>query len=419
MDWSKTNKKKFRQALQGVYRTYSDLRIFAAEELDWRLEEIVPSSHTIKAASFDLIAWAEGRGKLQDLYQAFREENPEHPFLIKVKAASKGGVETGATEAQVNQDHRSSGDNVASNKYVNHYNSGTASVGSSGAETQEKSSLPGEVFTFTTASITLDGIITKREKQGRRQIFDLGGTPLEMVWIPAGSFLMGSPESELERKESEGPQHQVMFAEGFWMGRYPVTQAQWRWVACLEAVKQSLKANPSRFPGDKRPVETVSWDEVQEFSRRLSRKLLPIFKLPSEAQWEYACRGWTETAFAFGDALTTDLANYDGNQAYGAAPKGKCREETTEVGQFPANEWGLHDMHGNVWEWCEDTWHENYNGAPSDGTAWTNNKPTSRLLRGGTWIRDPGNCRSAFRSYYPRSGCLNNLGFRVVCSPQG
>ncbi|MEM6500508.1 MAG: SUMF1/EgtB/PvdO family nonheme iron enzyme [Cyanobacteria bacterium P01_C01_bin.89] len=426
MDWSKTNKKKFRQALQGVYRTYSDLRIFAAEELDWRLEEIVPSSHTIKTASFDLIAWAEGRGKLQALYEAFQEENPDHPFLIKIKPESEGSKEKRATGvqtgAQINQDHKSSGDNVAGNKYVNHYHSAssqTAPPKTAIPETAppEKPSLPGEAFTFTTASITLDGIITERQGQGRRQFFDLGGTPLEMVWMPAGSFLMGSPESEEGRSDGEGPQHRVTFREGFWMGRYPVTQAQWRWVACLGAVDQSLKANPSGFSGDKRPVERVSWDETQEFCRRLSREFSPIFNLPSEAQWEYACRGGTGTAFAFGDTLTTDLANYEGNYTYGAGPKGKYRKETTEVGQFPANEWELHDMHGNVWEWCEDMWHKNYNGALNNGTSWIDNKSTSRLLRGGSWFSFPRHCRSAFRYYYPHDYRLNYFGFRVVCSP--
>ena len=203
------------------------------------------------------------------------------------------------------------------------------------------------------------------------------------------------------------------------MGRYPVTQAQWRWGAGLRSVSRSLDADPSRFKGDNRPVERVSWDDAQEFCQRLSRDLSQDFKLPSEAQWEYACRAGTTTPFAFGETLTTDLANYDGDYAYGKGPKGKDRKQTTEVGQFPANDWGLQDTHGNVWEWCEDAWHGDYNGAPINGSSWSDNKSTSRLLRGGSWFFIPGDCRSAYRSNLRRVGRVNVIGFRVVCSPQG
>ena len=402
MDWSKTNKKKFRQALQGVYRTYGDLRIFAAEELDWRLEEIVPSSHNIKVASFELIAWAEGRGKLQALCEAFREEHPDHPFFTQVGLTSEGGAEIRETTSQINQDHQSSGNHV-----VDHMPPKTSPA-------QPLAPDLGNSFavckSIKTASITSDGVITERQKQIQCQVFPLGGTPLEMVWIPAGSFLMGSPESEPNRRENEGPQHRVTFAEGFWMGRYPVTQAQWRWIACLEPLNQSLKANPSGFPGDKNPVEQVSWDEAQEFCCRLSREFSQKFKLPSEAQWEYACRAGTKTAFAFGNELIETLANYTPRSS-------RLDGVTTEVGQFPTNGWGLHDMHGNVWEWCEDTPYASFKDIPSDGTAWINSALAGRMLRGGSCSNLQEECRSASRRFSSRHNRHNYVGFRVVCSP--
>ncbi|MGD1849583.1 MAG: formylglycine-generating enzyme family protein [Cyanophyceae cyanobacterium] len=244
----------------------------------------------------------------------------------------------------------------------------------------------------------------------------MGGTPREMVGVPAGDFLMGSLKGEGD--DDEKPQHRVTFAQGFWMGRYPVTQAQWKWGAGLKVVEHRLNADPSGFKGPNRPVEKVSWDDAQEFCCRLSRELSQAFKLPSEAQWEYACRSGTTTPFAFGKTLTTDLANYDGNSTYGGGPKGEVRAKTTGVGQFPANQWGLHDMHGNVREWCEDAWHEDYEGAASNGGARINNKSTSRLLRGGSWFDAPGYCRSAWRGHDRRDDRYLNVGFRVVCSPR-
>jgi len=143
------------------------------------------------------------------------------------------------------------------------------------------------------------------------------------------------------------------------------------------------------------------------------------YTLPSEAQWEYACRAGTTTPFAFGETITPDLANYDGNFTYGEGRKGEFREQTTPVGMFPANAWGLQDMHGNVWEWCLDHWHESYEGAPEDGSAWLSEGGESRLLRGGSWRLDPGNCRSACRGLNLPDSASYSLGFRVVCLPQG
>jgi len=149
---------------------------------------------------------------------------------------------------------------------------------------------------------------------------------------------------------------------------------------------------------------------------RLSKATGRDYRLPSEAQWEYACRAGTTTPFYFGETITPDLANYDGNSIYAQEPKGVYRQETTPVGKFPPNAFGLYDMHGNVWEWCADTWHDNYKDAPTDGSVWIENGDDNRSpLRGGSWYYDPDRCRSAYRGSYFRRGYSYSLGFRVVC----
>ncbi|MEM6502348.1 MAG: SUMF1/EgtB/PvdO family nonheme iron enzyme [Cyanobacteria bacterium P01_C01_bin.89] len=420
MAWTRKDKKEFRKALQGVYRDYGRLKIFVAEEMGWQLEDIVASGQPMITVGFELLEWAEGQHALQELYEAFREENPNHPFKLKTPAkpqpsAQPAPLPTPAPEqpaaAEIKQEHQSSGDNVAGNKYV-YYTAPPPDpapvpepVHTPEPAPAPKPALPGEPFTFTTASVTPDGKVTKRQGEGRRQIFDLGGTPLEMVWIPPGDFLMGSPNGEGE--DDEKPQHRVTFAEGFWMGRYPVTQAQWKWVAGLNTVNDKLNADPAKFKGVNRPVEQVSGDDAQEFCRRLSKRLSQVFKLPSEAQWEYACRAGTTTPYAFGKTLTSDLAHY-----------GKWFAGTVDVGKFSANPWGLHDTHGNVWEWCEDTWHGSYKEAPTGGSSWIDNKSKTWLLRGGSWLDAPGGCRSACRYSGSRDDRYDFIGFRVACSPQ-
>jgi formylglycine-generating enzyme required for sulfatase activity len=214
------------------------------------------------------------------------------------------------------------------------------------------------------------------------------GIAITMVQIPAGSFQMGSPATEAERSEDEGPQRRVQL-QSFFLGQTPVTQAQWQAVASWPQVEMMLDPNPAFFEGANRPVENVNWVEAMEFCRRLSQRTKLDYTMPSEAQWEYACRAGSTTPFAFGETLTPDLANYDGNYTYGSGPKGQYRQQTTEVGSFPANAWGLQDMHGNVWEWCLDPWHDSYRGAPADGSAWTAGGGTARLLRGGSWASSP------------------------------
>ena len=250
-------------------------------------------------------------------------------------------------------------------------------------------------------------------------------TQLEMMLIPGGTFIMGSHQKELEHQDDESPQHSVTI-QPFFMGKYPVTQAQWRFVAQLPQVNKELDSNPSKFKSDNRPVEQVSWDDAVEFCLRLSQYTGITYSLPSEAQWEYACRAGTIRPFHFGETITSDLANYDGNYAYRQEPKGVYREETTAVGSFGvANNFGLYDMHGNVWEWCLDDWHDDYKGAPTDGSAWFNSddelsdKSGRAVMRGGSWFDIPQNCRSASRYNNDRfERGINSLyfGFRVVCS---
>ncbi|MDB9475871.1 SUMF1/EgtB/PvdO family nonheme iron enzyme [Dolichospermum circinale] len=264
-------------------------------------------------------------------------------------------------------------------------------------------------FTFTTKTVNKTGKIVNLENhQAKYFKEDLGnGITLEMVQIPGGSFMMGSPESEKDRYNNESPQHQVN-VPGFSMGKFVVTQEQYQ---------QIMGKNPSYFTekGAKRPVEKVSWNNAVEFCQKLSEKTGREYRLPSEAEWEYACRGGTTTPFYFGETITTDLANYNGTYTYASEPKGKSLGQTTEVGSFPPNSFGLYDIHGNVWEWCQDDWHDNYANAPKDGSAWTSQSGNAKRLRGGSWLYNPGYCRSAYRDYNGAGFDFNLNGFRVVC----
>lgn len=251
---------------------------------------------------------------------------------------------------------------------------------------------------------------------------------LRMILIPTGTFIMGSPEKELERAKAEGPQHEVTISQ-FFIGKYPVTQAQWRIVATMPQIDQDLKTDPSRFKGDNLPVEQVSWYEAVEFCKRLTNHTNRQYRLPSESEWEYACRAGTTTPFHFGETITTDLANFRGTDLeiggtaypgfYGSGPKSEYRKKTTPVDHFDlANTFGLYDMHGNVWEWCTDHWHESYKGAPTDGSAWldsTNEK--EYVQRGGSWFDNLGYCRSAYRLRNAPYNDFDDYGFRVCCSP--
>jgi formylglycine-generating enzyme required for sulfatase activity len=267
--------------------------------------------------------------------------------------------------------------------------------------------------------------IKKESKQSQYFSQDLGNDiTLEMVAIPGGTFLMGTEDEEIERLvkkfdldgyRRERPQHKVT-VQPFFMGKYPITQAQWKAIAATAKIDIDLETNPSNFTGNELPVESVTWYQATEFCKRLSREKEQEYRLPSEAEWEYACRARTTTPFYFGETITGKLANYDARYTYSGEPNGEYREETTPVGQFPPNAFGLYDMHGNVWEWCADTWYDNYDGAPTDGSVWIKNGNDNRSLRGGSWNNGPRVCRCADRSWnYPDDRNSNYNGFRVVC----
>jgi len=255
---------------------------------------------------------------------------------------------------------------------------------------------------------------------------DLGnGVVLELVRVPAGKFMMGMSASErkiaLENAKTydweieeyldwSTPQHEVK-VPSFFMGKYAVTNSQWE---AVMGTKPS-ESYDVKFQGENQPVINVSWDNSKEFCKRLSEKIKKNVRLPSEAEWEYACRAGTNTAFHFGETITPELVNYDGNCPYVDAPKGEYRERTVDVQNFSPNVWGLYQMHGNVWEWCEDIWHENYNGAPTDGSAWLNGGEQSRhALRGGSWGGFAFSCRSANRDRGSADYSYFIFGFRVV-----
>ncbi|MEO0947648.1 MAG: formylglycine-generating enzyme family protein [Cyanobacteria bacterium J06641_5] len=242
---------------------------------------------------------------------------------------------------------------------------------------------------------------------------DLGnGIKLTMVRIPGGSFWMGSPGDEAQRRPKEGPRHQVAVPE-FYLGQTAVTQGQWQAI---------MGNNPAKFKGsDRLPVERVSWQDCQEFCRRLTARTESqgrIYRLPSEAEWEYACRGGVETPFHYGETITTELANYNGNEAYGNGPAGSYRKRPNIVGQFAANDFGLHDLHGNIWERCQDEWHDNYEEAPTDGRTWQQSDAgaNNRVMRGGSWFSLPGLCRCASRDSSKPGDRSDRVGLRIAYS---
>jgi len=225
-----------------------------------------------------------------------------------------------------------------------------------------------------------------------------GGVTIDFVRVPAGEFLMGSPASEPGRREHEGPQHPVQISQPFYVARFEVTQAQWRAV---------MGENPSWYKGDDLPVNRVSWFDCQEFCKRLSERVgLPV-RLPTEAEWEYSCRAGATTAYGCGQnpGELGPYAWYDGNS----------RRQPNPVGGKLPNAWGLYDMQGNVWEWCEDPYHPSYEGAPSDGSAWlAEGQAATPVLRGGSWFSKPPDLRCAARIRRIASMRSGYIGFRVV-----
>lgn len=231
----------------------------------------------------------------------------------------------------------------------------------------------------------------------------------DMVVIPAGSFQMGSPPSERDRYSDEGPTHQVTFAKPFAMGRTEVTQKQWRSI---------MASDPSNFKKcDDCPVEKVTWKDTQEYLKKLSEITGRTYRLPTEAEWEYAARAGTKTTYHTGNCIQSNQANYDGNYSYGNCDSKyvKYWKKPVPVASYPANGFGLYDMLGNVWEWGQDCYHGSYIGAPADGSAWEGcDSDIARVLRGGSWNNEPQDVRSASRSRGDPNSPYNNYGFRVA-----
>jgi formylglycine-generating enzyme required for sulfatase activity len=257
--------------------------------------------------------------------------------------------------------------------------------------------------------VVKEGLPVKNEGQVLGKAYSIPKLNLDMLWCKPGTFMMGSPESKKDRRNNE-TQYEVTLTKGFYLGKHEVTQAQWEKV---------MGSNPSKFKGATLPVEKVSWEDAMLFCEKLTQMekaagRLPegwAYTLPTEAQWEYACRAGTTTATSFGNSLSSRQANFDGDSPYGGAAKGPNLEKTTAVGTYPANPWGFHDMHGNVWEWCRD-WYGAYpSGSASDPVGLSDG--SLRVYRGGGWYNNGWNMRSANRSRYTPDYRSNFLGFRL------
>ncbi|MEL6461439.1 MAG: bifunctional serine/threonine-protein kinase/formylglycine-generating enzyme family protein [Cyanobacteria bacterium J06621_15] len=279
----------------------------------------------------------------------------------------------------------------------------------------ETTSINLQSFEFDVVKVDETGNLIKRwSRKAELFIQELTGQiSLEMVLIPGGSFIMGSPRNEGDIDER--PQH-IVTLKPFFMSKYPITQAQWKAVASLPRVNRTLNPNPSKFKGAILPVENVSWYEAQEFCARLREKTQREYRLPSEAEWEYACRSGTSTAFHFGKTINPELINCNIDKHYSITTIRKNYKQPKPVGSSGiANDFGLYDMHGQVWEWCADPWHKNYHGSPTDGTIWHSGGDLHRrVIRGGSWSFSPYCCRSASRSWNETEGGLRACGFRVV-----
>lgn len=252
-------------------------------------------------------------------------------------------------------------------------------------------------------TVTEEGTVVEKEIT-----YYVNSQGMEFVWVPPGEFMMGSPANE-EGRDDDETQHRVKLTKGFFMGATEVTQSQYETL---------MGSNLSYFKGTSNPVEQVSWHDAEKYCESLTKKDGVTYGLPTEAQWEYACRAGTKTPFNCGETISTDLANYDGNYTYGDGRKGTYREKTTPVRSFPANAWGLYDMHGNVWEWCVDWYGEDYYEKSDKEDAKGPNSGTDRVLRGGSWNHRPRYCRSANRVGGNPALTFFTLGFRLVYSPR-
>jgi formylglycine-generating enzyme required for sulfatase activity len=374
---------------------------------------------------------AEARAAAQAAQAALRQQQLQHEKLARLAAEEARRVrkeelrrqlaERRALEAEkARQEAEQAGRKQAQAKAAAAY---LAQQQRARAEQAARNQAELEVMMPTPASpvADLEGVLRDRFLDGE-------GKGPELVLLPTGRFQMGSPDHErkiaMEAGSQKGwlarelPQHWVGIEKPVAMGRYPVTVGEWRAFVRASGWRQSGEVNweaPGFPQTDAHPVVGVNWYDAQEYLRWLSEATGRHYRLPSEAEWEYACRAGTRTAFSFGDTISTSQANYDGNFTYNGGARGEYRRGTTPAGMFPANPWGLFDMHGNVWEWVQDVVHDNYEGAPLDGSAWeAGGDQARRILRGGSWLYNPRYLRSALRNGF--SSALSNdiVGFRVV-----
>ncbi|MDJ0694964.1 SUMF1/EgtB/PvdO family nonheme iron enzyme [Mastigocoleus sp. MO_188.B34] len=396
MPLSNSEHKKFYEALLDAFPEYTDLEIMVKFELGENLRVIV-NENRLKNVVFKLIQWSETYGRLEDLITGAYEQNGGNP---KLKAF-----------------------------YQSYQKKVSPPIASDNKTTPTlifpKSNIPGNTSSnpiqlktvkFQTPTVNRRGEIIKREPKTAQYFTENlpNKTFLDMVYIPGGKFMMGSLEGE--GYVNEEPQHEVT-VPAFFMGKYLVTQAQWEAVANLPQVEKELKLEPSSFKGDMLPVEHVSWLDAVEFCKRLSNHTGREYRLPCEAEWEYACRSGTKTPFHVGETITHKLANYDASYTFADEQKGEYSSSATPVGKFPDNSFYLCDVHGNIWEWCIDEYSENYEVAPIDGSPLISNLNVNnyRVLRGGSWYCDPQDCRCARRSYGVPDDIDDSVGFRVVC----
>jgi formylglycine-generating enzyme required for sulfatase activity len=392
-------------------KPYATVGGYKADELvisiTVRVPPVTSTVSTLDPAAIELELWNSIKSSTDpDDFKAYLEKYPNGIFagvarnrIRQLEAAAKSA----ANPANLNASDTS----VVPKAPVNATNTKASSATGMGA-------LPLRGYEFDVVTVNSSGSETSRRKgQAQYCTEEIAGISLELVAISGGTFLMGSNEND-----SAKPPHQVTVG-AFYMGKYEVTQTQWRAMASLPKVARDLNSDPSRFKGDNLPVEQVSWEDAVEFCARLARATGRSYRLPTEAEWEYACRAGMTTPFAFGQTVTPQLVNYNGDDPYAQASKGTYRETTTPVGFMGvANAFGLYDMHGNVWEWCLDYWHEHYNGAPANGRAWETAGDTRyRVLRGGSWSNAAYYCRSAYRhgdTPDTRNNSNNSIGFRVV-----
>ena len=268
-------------------------------------------------------------------------------------------------------------------------------------------------FEFEVVTVNERGeTINREQKKAEYYTENLGsGLELDMFLVSGGTVRISSPK---RNEVAQEPPSFPVIVPSFFMGKYPVTQKQWRAIASLHKSHYDLESDPSYFQGNQRPVEQISWYEAVEFCQRLSQATGRKYRLPTEAEWEYACRAGTTTPFHFGQTITLELANYTALSTYAQEPPGKARGKTTPVGSFPPNAFGLYDLHGNVWEWCEDDWSENYPGVLTDQRNYLLNTGKTKVIRGGSWDDVPSHCRSAFRDLNYPVVRVNCIGFRVI-----